>query len=84
VGGLTDGEYLERRAWHFEKILPGHPKPRDYRIERTNVHKIHSRCVEKMRVGRILLAADAAHVCNPMGGYGRMVAVSTLEAWQTV
>ena len=74
VGGLTDEEYLERRAWHFEKIFPGHPKPGEYRIEQTNMYKIHNRCVEKMRVGRILLAADAAHVCNPMGGYGCMTA----------
>jgi 2-polyprenyl-6-methoxyphenol hydroxylase-like FAD-dependent oxidoreductase len=75
VGGLSDEEYLERRAWHFEKILPGHPKPEEYRIEQTNMYKIHNRCVDKMRVGRILLAADAAHVCNPMGGYGCMTAV---------
>ncbi|KAH8745933.1 hypothetical protein BGZ57DRAFT_946178 [Hyaloscypha finlandica] len=74
VGGLTEEKYLERRAWHFEKIFPGHPKPGEYRIEQTNMYKIHNRCVEKMRVGRILLAADAAHVCNPMGGYGCMTA----------
>jgi 2-polyprenyl-6-methoxyphenol hydroxylase-like FAD-dependent oxidoreductase len=28
-----------------------------------------------MRSGRILLAADAAHVCNPFGGYGCMSGV---------
>lgn len=28
-----------------------------------------------MREGRIFLAADAAHVCNPWGGYGCMSAV---------
>jgi len=75
VAGLTDEEYLERRARHFEKILPGSPKPAEYRVEQTNMYKIHNRCVDKMRVGRILLAADAAHVCNPMGGYGCMTAV---------
>jgi hypothetical protein len=31
--GLTDDEYLERRAWHFEKMLPGNPKPDQYQIE---------------------------------------------------
>ena len=75
MAGLTDEEYLERRTWHFETILPGNPKPSEYRVEQTNMYKIHNRCVEKMRVGRILLAADAAHVCNPMGGYGCMTAV---------
>ncbi|TLD39257.1 FAD/NAD(P)-binding domain-containing protein [Venturia nashicola] len=75
VGGLTDEEYLKRRNWHFENILPGSPKPEEYRIEQTNMYKIHNRCADTFRVGRILLAADAAHVCNPMGGYGCMTAV---------
>lgn len=33
-------------------------------------HKIHQRCASSMRVGRILLASDAAHLCNPLGGLG--------------
>ncbi|KAE9973068.1 hypothetical protein EG328_004626 [Venturia inaequalis] len=75
VGGLTDEEYLKRRAWHFEKILPGSPKPNQYHIKQTNMYKIHNRCADTFRVGRVLLAAYAAHVCNPMGGYGCMTAV---------
>lgn len=39
------------------------------------MYKIHNRCADAFRVGRVLLAADAAHVCNPMGGYGCMTAV---------
>ena len=70
--GLTDEEYLQRRPWHFKTILPGHPDPHEYRIEHTNMYYIHNRCVTSMKVGRILLAADAAHVNNPMGGYGCM------------
>lgn len=33
-------------------------------------YKIHQRCAEKFRVGRSLIAADAAHLCNPFGGLG--------------
>lgn len=33
-------------------------------------YKIHQRCAEKFRVGRFLLVADAAHLCNPFGGLG--------------
>jgi len=62
VPGLTDEEYLKRRDWHFKAILPGHPNPHEYRIEQTNMYKIHNRCVESFRRGRIVLAADAAHV----------------------
>ncbi|KAK5110675.1 hypothetical protein LTR85_000757 [Meristemomyces frigidus] len=72
--GLTDEEYLARRPWHFKAMLPGNPEPDQYRIEQTNLYNIHNRCVESFKVGRILLAADAAHVCNPMGGYGCMTA----------
>lgn len=75
VGGLTDEEYLERRPKRLEKMLPGNPKPDQYRIGETNIYNMHNRCVKKMRVGRILLVADAAHVCNPWGGYGCMTAV---------
>lgn len=74
-GGLTDEEYLERRPRRLERMLPGNPKPDQYHIEGTNIYNMHNRCVEKMRVGRILLVADAAHVCNPWGGYGCMTAV---------
>lgn len=70
--GLSDAEYEARRPAAVEKLLPGNPKPGEYRIEQTNHFRIHNRCVETMRVGRIFLAGDAAHVNNPFGGYGAM------------
>jgi 2-polyprenyl-6-methoxyphenol hydroxylase-like FAD-dependent oxidoreductase len=75
VPGLSDEEYIARRPTAFRKILPGHPGPGEYTVTQTNRFRIHNRCVEKMRVDRVLLAADAAHVCNPFGGYGCMSAV---------
>jgi 2-polyprenyl-6-methoxyphenol hydroxylase-like FAD-dependent oxidoreductase len=75
IGGLDHEEYLKRRDWHFEAMLPGHPKPGEYEIQETNEFKIYNRCVETMRVGRVLLAADAAHLCNPFGGYGAMTGI---------
>ncbi|KAF4493295.1 3-(3-Hydroxyphenyl)propionate 2-hydroxylase [Fusarium agapanthi] len=75
VTGLTDEEYLARRPAHMKAMLPGHPNPDQYRIEQTNIYNIHNRCVESFKVGRVILAGDAAHVCNPMGGYGCMTAV---------
>ena len=73
--GLSDDEYVERRNLAFKKLLPGHPNPGEYKITQTDQFRIHNRCVEKFRVGRIILAADAAHVCNPFGGYGCMTAI---------
>lgn len=78
--GLSEEEYIERRNTAFRKLLPGNPGPGEYNITQTNVFRIHNRCVDKMRVGRILLAADAAHVCNPFGGYGCMTAVLDVGA----
>lgn len=75
AGGFSDEEYIARRPEAFKRLLPGSPEPSDYTITDTNQFRIHNRCVDKMRVGRILLAADAAHVCNPFGGYGCMSAV---------
>lgn len=75
VDGLSNEEYEKRRETAFEKLLPGHPKPSQYKITETDHFRTHNRCVESMRVGRVLLAGDAAHVNNPWGGYGCMCAV---------
>lgn len=68
--GLSREEYLARQPAIFEKILPGHPKPDEYKVVTTSPYKMHQRCAPKFRVGRIMLAADAAHLCNPWGGLG--------------
>lgn len=75
IGGLSKEEYLKRREARLERMLPGHPKPDQYRVGDTNMYRMHNRCVDRMRVGRVLLCADAAHICNPWGGYGCMTAV---------
>ncbi|KAK4182432.1 para-nitrophenol 4-monooxygenase [Podospora australis] len=68
--GLSREEYIARQPAIFEKILPGHPKPDEYKVITISPYKMHQRCAPKFRVGRILLAADAAHLCNPWGGLG--------------
>lgn len=59
-----------RQPWKYETMLPGKPKPGEYRLTNINPYRIHQRCAEKLRVGRVCLAADAAHLCNPFGGLG--------------
>ena len=68
--GLSDEELLQRQPMKFEKMLPGNPKPDKYRIVNISPYKVHQRCCESMRINRVLLAADAAHLCNPFGGMG--------------
>ncbi|CAI7657084.1 unnamed protein product [Penicillium glandicola] len=68
--GLTHEQLKERQPMKFKAMLPGHPDPEDYKIVNFSPYKVHQRIANKMRVGRILLAADAAHLCNPFGGLG--------------
>lgn len=64
--GLTKEELLARQPDKFWAFLPGHPEPGSYNIVNFSPYKIHQRCAPKFRVGRVLLAADAAHLCNPL------------------
>ncbi|KAL3426711.1 FAD binding domain-containing protein [Phlyctema vagabunda] len=70
IPGLTREEYIKRQPQRFKDFLPGHPDSSEYRITNVGPYKVHQRCAEKFRVGRFLLAADAAHLCNPFGGMG--------------
>ena len=44
------------------------PSPRPYDIVHRNLYVTHQRVAETFRKGRVLLAGDAAHVNNPIGG----------------
>lgn len=46
------------------------PTPDQWRLVNFSPYRVHQRCAARMRVGRVLLAADAAHLCNPFGGLG--------------
>jgi len=63
---LSREEYIARQPQRYEEILPGNPKPGEYRITNISPYKLQQRCAPSFRVGRILLAADAAHLCNPL------------------
>ncbi|MDT0201841.1 NAD(P)/FAD-dependent oxidoreductase [Nocardioides sp. AE5] len=41
-----------------------------FRPEALRVYAVHQRVAEAMRVGRVLLVGDAAHINSPMGGMG--------------
>ncbi|VUC37781.1 unnamed protein product [Clonostachys rosea] len=70
VPGLTKEEYEKRLPMRYKQMLPGAPEPSEFKIANIGPYKMHQRLAEKMRVGRFLLAADAAHLCNPFGGLG--------------
>ena len=64
---LPEENVRERIADHYKAILPdGGP----YELEAFAPFRVHERSAPSFRAGRVLLAGDAAHVCNPFGGLG--------------
>lgn len=45
-------------------------KGRPFELEQASPYRVHERHAESFRTGRVLLAGDAAHVVNPIGGMG--------------
>lgn len=67
VEDLRDAADEERiRNW-FAFI---HPDARDAEIIHAYPYRVHERCVDRFRVGRVLLAGDSAHLNPPSGGLG--------------
>ena len=63
VAAVADDEIQMRLA----RILPS---TGPFEIITARLYSVHRRLVEKMRVGRMLLAGDAAHLNSPSGGFG--------------
>jgi len=58
--------------------------PREYEVLWSSVYRFHSRVVNRMRVGRVLLAGDSAHLVSPFGARGLNSGVQDAEnaAWK--
>jgi 3-(3-hydroxy-phenyl)propionate hydroxylase len=46
------------------------PLDQDYEIRYQSIYRVHQRVAADWRRGRVLLAGDAAHLNNPLGGFG--------------
>jgi 3-(3-hydroxy-phenyl)propionate hydroxylase len=46
------------------------PRSDPYKIAHRSIYHVHQRVAKSFRHGRVLLAGDAAHVNNPLGGMG--------------
>lgn len=57
---------------------------RDYELVWSSVYRFHSRCVDRMRNGRVVMVGDAAHLLSPFGGRGLNSGVADAEnaAWK--
>ena len=45
-------------------------KPDAYEVRYKSTYRVHQRVATSFRLGRVLLAGDAAHLNNPLGGFG--------------
>ncbi|MDB5571874.1 MAG: hypothetical protein JWN93_3057 [Hyphomicrobiales bacterium] len=63
-------EELFEEASIQARIQGFNPKEGDYAIVHRNIYEVHQRVASSYRDGRMLLAGDAAHINNPLGGMG--------------
>ncbi len=66
-GDLPRESLRDRAAAKMRAMLPGGA---EVPLEAFAPYRVHSRCADSFRVGRVLLAGDAAHIVNPIGGLG--------------
>ena len=66
-GALSEAQARALVPERYELFAPGLA---DVTPAAVNPYRVHDRCAETFRVGRVLLAGDAAHLVNPIGGLG--------------
>jgi 3-(3-hydroxy-phenyl)propionate hydroxylase len=65
----ADDFYLTEH-WLQERMRRLTPTAVEYDIVHRTVYRVHQRVARHYRRGRVLLAGDAAHINNPLGGLG--------------
>jgi 3-(3-hydroxy-phenyl)propionate hydroxylase/6-hydroxy-3-succinoylpyridine 3-monooxygenase len=64
---LPEETVLERLPGVYQTLMP---REGSYQLVRASPYRMHQRSAPTYRVGRVILAGDAAHVTNPTGGFG--------------
>jgi 3-(3-hydroxy-phenyl)propionate hydroxylase len=57
----------ERVEAALQRLLP---RPEPYEVRYRGAYRVHQRVASTFRAGRVLLVGDAAHLNNPLGGFG--------------
>ncbi len=74
---VAEATRVARIPEHYRRYIPeGQP----YELARANSYRVHQRAATSFRVGRVLLAGDAAHSTNPIGGFGFTSGVQDADA----
>lgn len=64
AAAVTDPDAIQKR------LLDLAPNPGGYTVAHTSLYHVHQRVADDFRHGPFLLAGDAAHLNNPLGGMG--------------
>jgi 2-polyprenyl-6-methoxyphenol hydroxylase-like FAD-dependent oxidoreductase len=64
---LPEETVPDRMSAFFDVVLPG---ASGVQIDAFSPYRVHQRAAAQFRVGRVVLAGDAAHATNPSGAYG--------------
>ena len=70
VAASEDPEAIRRPAALQARLQRFLPTGSDFDIVASNLYTVHQRVAKKFRVGRAILAGDAAHVNSPIGAMG--------------
>jgi 3-(3-hydroxy-phenyl)propionate hydroxylase len=65
--GMADEWVWKNAVERLQELLPG---PEPYEIVQAAQYRVHQRQVKTYKVGRVVLVGDAAHLNNPIGGFG--------------
>lgn len=67
--GMPDDALLD--PGHVESKMQGFlARGEPYEVRHKVIYRVHQRVASEWRVGRVLLAGDAAHLNNPLGAFG--------------
>lgn len=62
---LPEETLMQRLPERLARLIPG-----PYKLDEMSPFRVHQRVADRFRVGRVLLAGDAAHANSPIGGLG--------------
>ncbi len=67
---IEDDDLWLSDRWIQDRLHHMAPHNADYEIIHRTIYRVHQRVAKTYRRGRVLLAGDAAHINNPLGGMG--------------
>jgi 2-polyprenyl-6-methoxyphenol hydroxylase-like FAD-dependent oxidoreductase len=73
---LSEEERVARIPERYRRWMP----EATWQLDRANSYRVHQRSASAYRIGRVLLAGDAAHATNPIGGMGLTAGIQDASA----